>query len=88
MKADDNPMDRAHAAPRCRAHSKRSGLPCKAPAVTGWQVCHFHGAGGGHPAGPAHPTWKHGMRSQDAVAMRRLVNEIARETREIDALIG
>ena len=31
----DNPMNKAHAAPRCHARSKRSGVGCKAPAVRG-----------------------------------------------------
>ena len=48
-KARDNPMDKARAAPRCHARSKRTGLPCGAPAVSGWKVCRFHGAGGGAP---------------------------------------
>ena len=88
MKHDVNPMDRANAAPRCSAHSKRTGLPCQAPAVTGWRVCRFHGAGGGHAAGPSHPRWVHGLRSQEWTDMRRAVNELAHETREIEALIG
>jgi hypothetical protein len=40
-----------HASPRCTAHSKRTGAPCKAPAVTGCTVSRFHGAGGGGPKG-------------------------------------
>lgn len=87
MESAVNPMDRANAAPRCRAHSKRTGQPCQAPAVTGWRVCYHHGAGGGHRAGPSHPRWTHGMRSQSTVEMRRLANELARETRAIEALI-
>ena len=71
------------AAPRCAAHSRRTGLPAKAPAASGWRVCYHHGAGGGHQAGPAHPTWKHGARSQSAVELRRLVNQLAREAREV-----
>lgn len=34
---------------KCRAHSKRTGLPCGAWAKTGWAVCRMHGAGGGAP---------------------------------------
>lgn len=88
MKHDVNPLDLANAAPRCWAHSKRTGQPCQAPAVTGWTVCRMHGAGGGHAAGPSHPRWVHGMRSRGAMDMRRLVNELVRETRELEALIG
>src|SRR5271163_3645341 len=36
-----------HRALRCHARSKRSGLPCRAPAVRGAEVCRMHGAGGG-----------------------------------------
>jgi hypothetical protein len=88
MQSDVNPMQSAHAAPRCSAHAKRTGEPCQAPAVAGWTVCRLHGAGGGHPAGPSHPRWTHGMRSQSAVDLRRMVNEIAREARQIEKLIG
>ena len=42
-----NPMHKAHAATRCQAKSKRSGKPCRAPAVRG--VCRMHGARGGAP---------------------------------------
>jgi len=48
MKDDDNPMNSADAAPRCRAKTKSTGERCKAPAVNGWRVCRVHGAGGGH----------------------------------------
>ena len=90
MKSDVNPMHPgwraaltvADAAPRCRAHSKRTGEPCRAPAVTGWRVCRMHDAGGGHPAGSAHPGWRHGMRSQEAVEMRGHISQIARAVRE------
>jgi hypothetical protein len=34
-----DPMHKAHAAPRCKARSKRTGQPCRAPAVRGWKVC-------------------------------------------------
>ena len=34
-KSRDNPVDKARAAPRCHARSKRTGLPCGAPAVSG-----------------------------------------------------
>lgn len=92
MKSDVNPMSpalqTANSAPRCRARSKRTGEQCKGPAVSSWQVCRFHGAGGGHKAGPTHPSWKHGLRSQEAVRTRKLIGELIRETRELEALIG
>jgi hypothetical protein len=33
-------------AKRCKAHSKRTGEPCKNPAVIGFDVCRMHGAHG------------------------------------------
>jgi len=33
----------------CTAHN-RSGKPCKRNPTPGWNVCKFHGAGGGRPA--------------------------------------
>lgn len=87
MKHDANPMHAANAAPRCAAKSKRTGLPCKNPAVRGWKVCRMHGARGGHPPGKDHPSWQHGMRSQEWVEARAEINELLRETREIERLL-
>ncbi|MDB5243567.1 MAG: hypothetical protein JWP57_4192 [Spirosoma sp.] len=87
MEGNDNPMSAANSAPRCTAKSKRTAERCNGPAVTGWQVCRFHGAGGGHPVGKAHPSWKHGMRSRELLEMRRLVAQLGRETREIERMI-
>jgi hypothetical protein len=74
--AKANPMQSAHAAPRCTAHSKRSGFLCKNPAVHGWAVCRMHGAGGGATSGPAHPNYRYGVRTkamQDIRALSRLL---------------
>lgn len=84
MKDDDNPVSKAHAAPRCTATSKRTGQRCNGPAVRGWTVCRFHGAGGGHKAGPTHPSWKHGMRSRGWIEARAEINDLVREAREIE----
>lgn len=83
MKNDDNPMAKAHAAPRCTATSRRSGERCKGPAVKGWTVCRYHGAGGGHKAGPTHPTWKHGLRSKAYIEARREAKQMASELAEL-----
>ncbi len=87
MKDAINPMERAHNAPRCTAKSKRTGLPCKNPAVRGWNVCRMHGAGGGHGIGKANPAYKHGMRSREAQEMRKAINQHARAARELEKLI-
>lgn len=75
-KNDANPMQRAHAAPRCTARSKRSGERCKNPAVKGWRVCRMHGAGGGHGPGKVNPAYKHGMRSREWVELRKEIGEM------------
>lgn len=62
-------------------------MQCKAPAVRGWGVCRVHGAGGGAPRGKAHPNYKHGIRSREYVDMRKAVNNLIREEKEIETLI-
>lgn len=81
-KPDDDPLRAANSSPRCTARSKRTGLPCKAPAVNGWTVCRMHGARGGSKPGPAHPNYKHGGRTKEAEELRKAVNAMAREARE------
>ena len=81
----DNPMnlvERMQKAPRCRAHSKRTRERCRAPAVRGWNVCRFHGAGGGAPRGPAHGNYKHGGRSKELLEAKRLIAELQRMAHE------
>ncbi len=82
-KSDANPMQYAHAAPRCTAHSKRTGEPCRAPAVRGWTVCRMHGARGGAPRGGGHGSYKHGGRTREAVEARKMVNALVRLVREV-----
>jgi len=88
MNADDNPIRAVNAAPRCRATSKRTGERCKGPAVTGWRVCRFHGAGGGHLADKNHLSWRHGMRAKEWIETRREINALVREVREIEDAIS
>ena len=73
VKSDANPMQSAHAAPRCTAHSKRSGVLCKNPAVRGWAVCRMHGAGGGCRSGNQHPNYSHGTRTKSSRDLRDLI---------------
>lgn len=60
--------------PRCTATSKRTGKSCQAPAVTGWAVCRFHGAGGGAPKGKANGAYRKGQFTTDAKAFRQAVS--------------
>ena len=80
-------FEHAHLAPRCTATSKRTGLPCRAPAVRGWSVCRMHGARGGARSGPKNSAWKHGARSRETIALRKLANALGREAREHAALL-
>jgi hypothetical protein len=68
-------------APRCSATSKRTRERCKAPAVRGWTVCRFHGARGGAPKGKANGSYKHGLYTQEAIAERRLLSKLLRQSR-------
>ena len=88
MKSDDNPMSKAHAAPRCTAKSKRTGERCKGPALKGWTVCRFHGARGGHGSGKANPAYRHGMRTREWQEMRKAINDLVRMEKEIEDLIS
>lgn len=58
-------------APRCSAKSKRSGIGCRAPAVRGYRVCRFHGAGGGAPKGSTHGRYRHGQFTRQAIEQRQ-----------------
>jgi hypothetical protein len=77
MKSDANPMQRAHNAPRCTAHSKRTGFLCKNPAVRAWTVCRMHGARGGQPSGANNSQWRHGLRGKEYLDARKLLSELS-----------
>lgn len=62
-------------APRCTARSKRTGKPCGNPAVRGWTVCRFHGAGGGAPRGEAHGAYMTGHHTIEARTARAIARE-------------
>ena len=70
-----------HLSPRCAARSKRTGERCRAPAVSGWKVCRFHGAGGGGPKGKRNGNYKHGRFTAEAVHIRRTVSALVRASR-------
>lgn len=52
----------------CRAHSKRTGKPCRLPAEPGRELCRFHG--GRTPRGMDAPTFRHGRYSKAFQAER------------------
>ena len=75
-------------APRCTATSKRTKMPCMAPAVNGWSVCRFHGAGGGAPKGKANGSYKSGLHAQEARAVRRDIQDLLRQAKMMIAAIN
>jgi hypothetical protein len=80
MKVNVCPMQLA---PRCTARSKRTGKPCKSPAVRGWTVCRMHGARGGSKSGIEANAYKHGGRTKEAEQVRKLANEMSRSLSEL-----
>ncbi len=70
---------------QCSATSKRTGNRCRAPAVTGWNVCRFHGARGGAPKGIANGAYRHGLYTAKAVDERSRLRELLYQVRETKA---
>ena len=75
-------------APRCSATSKRTRERCKAPAVTGWTVCRFHGARGGAPKGKANGAYKHGLFTAEAIEERQSLRQLIREAKQFVRDLG
>lgn len=69
--------------PRCTATSKRTRMPCQAPAVNGWTVCRFHGAWGGAPKGKGNGAYAHGTYTQEAAALNARLSDLQRESRAL-----
>lgn len=69
--------------PRCGAKT-RSGEPCKSPAVQGKRRCRMHGGapGSGAPRGNKNAV-KHGLFTREAIAQRRQLAELVRESRKL-----
>jgi hypothetical protein len=72
-----------HEAPRCGAKT-RKGTPCEAPAVTGRKRCRMHGGakGSGAPRGNRNAL-KSGLYTAEALSLRKHINRLLRESREI-----
>ena len=70
-----NPMHEARAAlavhPRCGAHSRTTGLPCRNPAMRNAR-CRMHGGrSNGAPRGRKHWNYRHGLKTKEARVDRR-----------------
>jgi uncharacterized protein YjcR len=69
--------------PRCGART-RSGKPCRSPAVEGKKRCRMHGGapGSGAPRGNKNAI-KHGLYTREAIAQRRQLAELMRQSRKL-----
>ena len=65
---------------RCGAKT-RSGTPCRSPAVQGRKRCRMHGGapGSGAPRGNKNAQ-KHGLYTREAMAQRRQLGELMRQS--------
>jgi hypothetical protein len=70
-------------APRCRARCKRTGAPCRCPAVRDRGVCRAHGGAGRRVKGEEHGRYKHGGRSLEAREALRQQRAALREARAL-----
>ena len=79
-------MDRL---PICHAKSKQSGQQCKNFATKGKGVCRIHGGascGSKTPEGKLKQkmaSWKHGLRSAEAVEEKLAVRDFIKKSREL-----
>lgn len=69
--------------PRCGAKT-RSGLPCRAPAVSGKARCRMHGgaAGSGAPLGNTNAL-KSGFFTRERIERRKAVGSLIRAARKL-----
>ena len=67
---------------RCGAKT-RAGTACQAPAVSGKARCRMHGGakGSGAPKGNQN-AFKHGLYTQETIAMRKELNALMRQARQ------
>jgi hypothetical protein len=68
---------------RCGAKT-RAGTPCKSPAVQGKKRCRMHGGalGSGAPRDNKNAV-KHGLYTREAIAQRRRLRELMRQSRKL-----
>lgn len=73
---------------KCGAQAKRTGQPCRAPAMANGR-CRLHG---GKCRGPVTPeglersrkaNWKHGFYSKESIAEKRRVKNLLKKTKEL-----
>ena len=65
---------------KCGAHSRRTGQPCRQPAMPNGR-CRMHGGRAGAPRGNTNAL-KHGLYTRDAITRRRYIRKLMKESRE------
>jgi hypothetical protein len=83
----DNPvnagMQAIAAHPRCRAHARTTGQPCRCPAMANGR-CKLHGGKSpGAPQGVKNGNFAHGQRTQQAARQRRELRGLLKGVREL-----
>src|SRR5258708_35076140 len=73
-----NPWQCVHDAPRCKAKSKRTRKPCRAPAVRSYRVCRMHGAPRWRARGEKERQFHAGGRTKETTYASRYINQLAR----------
>ena len=80
MKSEKKPLAMHHS-PRCGAKSKRTGLPCKAPAMKNGR-CRMHGGKSpGAPKGNSNAL-KHGAYTREVKELRKIVKNLIKISKE------
>jgi hypothetical protein len=44
--------------------------------AAGWKVCRMHGARGGAPEGERNGNYRHGARTKETIALRKLIKSL------------
>ncbi len=83
----DYPMKRNYLAmlahPRCGAHARTTGKPCRCPSMANGR-CKLHGGKSpGAPRGAKNGNFRHGQRTQETLERRREIRELLGSLREI-----
>lgn len=74
-----NPMQSAHCAPRCCAHARTTGKPCRALVMANGR-CRMHGGKStGAPTRKANAKYKHGKRTIERINERREIKALCRD---------
>lgn len=82
-KTANNPMQRAHDSPRCGAHARTTGHPCKAPAMPNGR-CRMHGGKSpGAPTGNRNGNFQHGLCTKEVQQRSSEVRELLKALRQL-----